>query len=359
MERNWIATPFLLLALGALLYLLFVLLAPYAAPVTWAAILAVVFNPVHRLLVRSMPRYPTLAAATTTLLVLALAVIPSLVLSGVVANEGAKGYRSLAAFVRDSPLESLDQWSTHPVVEPLWNWAKTRMAEGDVQPTSLALSGLRWVSDFVAERAATVARNVFAFFISMGIMTFTLFFALRDGPSMLRYLEESIPMDPADRSRIIERLRVTILAVVQGMTATAVVQGVLVTIGCWLAGVPYASVLGVAAGLLAFLPVGGAAIVWVPTVIGLVIAGSYGAAAFLALWGAALVSSVDNLLRPLMIGSQAELSTPMLFFGILGGLQAFGFIGLFVGPVILAACACLVTIYRERVLAIPPPAAAG
>ena len=113
-------------------------------------------------------------------------------------------------------------------------------------------------------------------------------------------------------------------------------------------GLPFPLLLGTSAGLLAFLPVGGAALVWMPTVVVLVLLGSWVSAAILAVWCLLVVSSVDNLLRPLLIGAGAQLSTPVLFFGILGGLQAFGFIGLFVGPAVLAALASLLAIYRER-----------
>jgi predicted PurR-regulated permease PerM len=108
--------------------------------------------------------------------------------------------------------------------------------------------------------------------------------------------------------------------------------------------------LGTAAFFLAFLPVGGAALVWIPTVIGLIAAGDWLRALIFGIYSMLVVSSVDNLIRPIVIGSQAQLSTPILFFGILGGLQAYGFIGLFLGPAILATFAVLVGLYRERFL---------
>jgi predicted PurR-regulated permease PerM len=108
--------------------------------------------------------------------------------------------------------------------------------------------------------------------------------------------------------------------------------------------------LGTAGGFLAFLPVGGAALVWAPTVAGLWVAGELTRGLILLVWGALIVSGIDNVVKPVLIGSRAHLSTPMLFFGIIGGLQAYGLIGLFLGPSVLAAFSCLMGIYREQYL---------
>lgn len=351
MRRERMATGFLLLSLSGLIYLLAKILLPYATPIAWAVILAVVSYPGYRFLLRLMPGYPTLAAGITTLTVFGVVVIPTLLLSSVVAREAVLGYHRLADFVQNHGWDLLNDAGQHWLIAPVREWFAERMAGQETDPAAIFLSDARWASDFVAARAATVARNIFSFFIGLGIMTFSLFFALRDGATMLAYAIESLPMERSDRDRVVERLETTVLAVVQGLTITSLVQGTAVGFGLWMVGVPFPLMLGAAAFVLSFLPVGGAAVVWAPAAIGLAITGEYTSAAILAVWGMVLVSSVDNLLRPMVIGSQTELSTPVLFFGILGGLQAFGFIGLFLGPVVLAVFACLLSIYRERFLA--------
>ena len=349
-RRETVASAFIFVALGCLLYLLGLILLPYVKPIAWAGVLAAVFYPVYRVLLRAMPGWPSTVAALMTTLVFVLAVVPTLLLTGVVASEAVEGYQRLAAFARESGAEQLNALAAHWLVAPVWDWAKDRMAEGDADPTSFLLSGGRWLSENLARQAASVAANAFGFLLAIGIMGFSLFFAFRDGEEMVANLENALPMAPADRRRLFERLQVTTLAVVQGLAVTAFVQGCLVAIGAWIAGVPFATLLGVFAFLLAFLPVGGAAFVWVPVTVGLFLSGQYWQGTFFSVWGVVLISSMDNILRPLLIGANAQLSTPMLFFGILGGLQAFGFLGLFVGPAVLAAFSCFAAIYRERFL---------
>jgi len=350
--RDNVPTAFLLLALLALVALLVRLIAPYATPLAWACVLAAVFHPAYRVLLRTMPRWPGTCAGIMTLAVFALAVVPSLVLSGVVAQQAINAYQSMAEFVTANRVQVLDDVSHYWVVQPVWAWVQDRLAGADAEPTTLALSGLRWLSELVASHAADVARNVFGFFVGIGILLFALFFAFRDGAASLEYLEESLPMATRDRRRVFERLQTTLLAVVQGLAATALVQAVLVGIGLWATGVPFALLLGVLSFGLAFIPVGGTALVWLPAAIGLFIVGDWVRATFLLVWGTLVVASVDNLLRPFLIGGQAKLPTPLLFVGILGGLDTFGLVGLFVGPAVLAAFLSLLTIYRERLLSL-------
>ncbi len=350
MTREQLASAFLLLALAGLLYLAGLLLAPYAQPIAWALVLAVVFHPPYRLLLGAAPGYPGLVAAALTALVVAVVVVPGLLLSGVLAAEAANGYERVAELIASGRLPDLRALGAHPLIAPALEWVGNRAGAGAIEPGAIVLAGLKWLSEFVGSRAAEIARNVVAFFVGMAIMIFTLFFALRDGTRMVERVGRTLPMDESDRRRVMDRLQQTLIAVVQGLTVTAVVQGLLVGLALLVLGVPFPLLLGTAAGLLAFLPVGGAAFVWVPTVAVLAVLGSWMSAAILALWCLLVVSSVDNVLRPLMIGAGAQLSTPVLFFGILGGLQAFGFIGLFVGPAVLAALSSLLAIYRERYL---------
>ena len=353
MERERIVSAFLLLVLAALLYVAARLLLPYAAPIAWAVILAVVFHPAYALIHRVCPRPKSLAAALMTLLVVVAVVVPSLLLSGVLAREAVTGYQRLAELSASGQILDFDWLAQSWAIAPVWEWARERMSSGEVDPTGFLLSGVRWLSEFAARSAADIARNVLQFLVGLGIMVFTLFFAFRDGASMLVRLEGTLPMDDADRRLLTERLRQTILAVVQGLTVTAAAQGLLVGLGLWAVGVPFAVLLATAAAILAFLPIGGAALVWIPVVAGIALSGDFLRAAILGVWCLLIVSSVDNVIRPVVIGAQARLSTPILLFGILGGIQAFGIIGLFVGPTVLAALSCFVGIYRERFLRIP------
>ena len=348
--REDLVGGFTLLSLAGLLYVVIRLLLPFAEPILWATVLAVVFYPAYRLLLRATPRYPSLAAGIMTILILVAVVVPSLMMSGLLARQTVDGYRSLSAYVASGKLAHLNQATEHWIVAPLWSWVQERVALGEVSLANVVLAGARWGSEFAATNAAAFARNVFGFVVGLAIMLFTLFFAFRDGPTMIASIESAVPLAAADRQRVIERMRLTVLAVVQGMTITAAAQGFLLGLGVWLIGLPYAALLGTMGFALAFVP-GGVTLVWLPTAIAVLFAGNYGQAAALALYCMLIVGTVDNLIRPLVIGPQLQLSTPLLMFGILGGLKLYGIIGLFLGPAVLALFAVVLSIYRERMLA--------
>jgi predicted PurR-regulated permease PerM len=201
---------------------------------------------------------------------------------------------------------------------------------------------------FASTRATAVARNVAGFLVSFVIMLFTLFFLFRDGRRMHHMLRDLIPMDPRDQDAIVDRLYDTLTAVMRGMLGTAIAQGILTWVMLLALGVPYSAFLGVLAGFLSFIPLVGPAGVWVPCTIYLYASGAAGSALILLLYGGLVISMADNVLRPLLIGGQAQIPTIFLFFGILGGLQAFGFLGIFLGPVLLAIVVAFLKIYQDR-----------
>jgi len=177
---------------------------------------------------------------------------------------------------------------------------------------------------------------------------FTLFFLFRDGERMYRSLRDMIPMDPAHKDAIFSVLYQTLSAVTQGMVATAVAQGILTWVALWALDLPYTAFLGVAAGVLSLVPFVGAAGVWIPCTIYLAATGDFMRAIILLVYGSVVISMVDNILRPLLIGGQTRLPTLFLFFGILGGVQVYGVLGLFLGPVLLAIAMAFIRIYQEQ-----------
>ena len=146
----------------------------------------------------------------------------------------------------------------------MWSWVQERVAQGEVSLAKVVLAAARWGSEFAATNAAAFARNVLGFVVGLAIMLFTLFFAFRDGPAMIASIETAIPLAAPRAGRVIERMRQTVLAVVQGMTITAAAQGFLLGLGVWLVGLPYAALLGTMGFALAFVP-GGVSVVWLPT----------------------------------------------------------------------------------------------
>jgi predicted PurR-regulated permease PerM len=179
------------------------------------------------------------------------------------------------------------------------------------------------------------------------LMQFMLFFFIRDGESMATTTRELIPLSEVYKDRLFEHLAAVTRAMVYGTGLTALIQGTLVGLAFLFVGLPSPLVFGVIAALTALLPFGGTALVWLPAVIYLGVQGRYGAAIFMLVWGAVLVSLVDNIVRPMLVSGRAKVGTLTVFIGVLGGLAAFGAIGLFLGPVVLALIIALIRVVLE------------
>jgi predicted PurR-regulated permease PerM len=203
------------------------------------------------------------------------------------------------------------------------------------------------LSSFLVSQAADIAKNLAAFVVDFFLTTFALFFFFRDGARMLGAIRGFLPMEPEHKDMLLARLYETLSAVVQGTLAVAALQGVLLGLGLAVLGVPFAVLVGCAAAFSALLPVGATG-VWGPVAFYLAVSGSLWRAILLAAWGTLVIGVVDNLIRPLIIGERAEIPTLLLFFGILGGLQAYGLLGVFLAPVVIAMVVAFFRIYRER-----------
>jgi predicted PurR-regulated permease PerM len=157
-----------------------------------------------------------------------------------------------------------------------------------------------------------------------------------------------VPLAESHKAKFFARLDQTTLAVVAGMVITALTQGLLAGLAYWLLGVPFPLVFTALTALTAFIPLGGTALIWVPVSIYLFVVAPVWKGIVMLAWGIGVVTTVDNVLKPLLIGRGAQLPTLFLFFSILGGLAAYGFIGLFLGPILLAILMTAIEIYREE-----------
>ena len=217
-------------------------------------------------------------------------------------------------------------------------------------------TGIAWLSSvlpalsksvlsFAGNRILPLLSATWAFVVGFMIMLFVLFFALRDGRAMLEYLRHLSPLSRTAEDALLARIRDTTRAVVLGTGATAVAQGLASMIAFRAAGIP-ALFWGAVLGASSIVPVIGTALVWVPAVGYLLLVGKPMAALFVAGWCMVVVGSIDNFLRPLLMGERVGMSSMLVFFSILGGLQAFGPVGVLYGPLIFGLCAVCLYIYE-------------
>jgi len=332
-----------------LLYQLYLFLAAFFAPLLWAAILALTFYPLTAWLVRAFRGRRSLAAATLVLGVTVLAILPSFFLGSLLVREATGAYRRVQEAVQQGELLQLFERIRDSRLGGLWMRFTPIFSRLSIDLSDLLLRATNWVSDQIVGQATNLARNVLVSVVNFIIMLVALFFFFRDGEAIAARVRELLPMEPAHKDAIFARLYATLTAVVQSMVVTAATQGVLAGIGYWLiGGLAFSVFLGFLTALASFLPLAGPAFLWSSISVYLGLTGHLERAVGLALWGALAVSTADNWIKPLFIAGRANLPTFLLLIAILGGLQVYGFLGVFLGPVILAILFSFVEIYREE-----------
>ncbi len=332
-----------------LLYQIVLIFRPFLTPVLWAAIIARLAFPLNVRLTRLLRGRKLISAGLLTLVILIIAVIPIVYLTFVLVDETGAAYTSFSEWVHSGGVNRVTQsLSRLPIIGGNVQEVVGRAVVGGNLEGSL-LEGGKTVSMFLLAHAAGVAKNAFDFTVAFLVMIFTLFFFFKDGDRLYRGLYGLIPLSETHKEKFFSRLDRTMTAVVQGTIFTSIAQGILAGIAYWFLGVPFPMVLAALSALLALLPYGGTALIWVPVAAYLFWAGVIWKAVAMALWGSIVVVAIpDNFIKPLLIGHGAQLPTLFLFFSILGGLAAYGFVGLVLGPILLAIVIAAIEIYQEE-----------
>src|SRR4051812_25439553 len=331
-------------------YLLMLVLQPFAGSMAWAIFLAFILHPFHVWLTRRLKNRPGTSAGIITGLTPFALLTPLTLLGVAFANQA----RALIDYLRGRDLHwdntLLLEIEKYPVIGPVARFAREELQinAADVQEwlTRTAESSLSKVGSLGSGIVMGALGTLVGFFF----MLFLLFFFLRDGAVMFSRLKRLIPVPEEHREQLFNHLASVTRGVFYGTGLTAVVQGVLVGIGFAIAGLPSPVVFGVLAAMLALLPAGGAAIVWIPAVLFLAFTGQWPMTIFMLVWGM-IVSTSDNFLRPVLVSRYAPVSAFTVFVGVVGGIAAFGTIGIVVGPVFLALVAAILQYFDEKVIA--------
>jgi predicted PurR-regulated permease PerM len=321
---------------GALLaYLLWRILSPFLEPILWAAVLALILGPGHRWLVRRV-KNQNLAALLATILALLLVVVPAVLITLALISQGAHLYSLASSYLARHQVASVSDLVEMPAIRRLADRIATILPLTAEDLRGWAQTNLRTIAGRVGGFVSQLAVGVLGFLASFLIMLFTLFFLFRDGPGLWHKLVAAIPLERSRTSFLVHRLDSVLQAVLVGTLLTALLQGVLGGIGFAIFGLPSPVVFGAMMAVLSLLPVGGTAFVWLPAAVALLAQGSPVRGIGLAAWGLLIVGLADNWFKPMIISGRSDLNTLPVFFGVLGGLAAFGFVGLFLGPLVVA-----------------------
>jgi len=345
-RRKLLSITILALVTILLLFGVWVIVRPFTQILVAAVILTVSFYPMYEAIHRKITS-PSAAALACVLLLLVLILVPLTLLITTVAGEVRQVYSELQ---QQSAIQGGWPEYLEYLVERPTEWLSSRIGmeapklKATITQKAQVLAGslLRWSGSLFGNLTVTLGEILLTLFV--------MFFLFQWGDRVGDRLPTYVPVEPHRLEVMLQTMKTAIVANLYGMVAVAAVQGVLVGIGFVIAGLTSPVLWGLVAAFASLIPIVGTALVWVPAVLALIFAGSYGKAVFLAIYGVVVVGMSDNIVRPLVLRRGLEMNTLAIFVSLMGGVAAFGFVGLFAGPVIFTmAYVMLKMLHEERV----------
>lgn len=337
---------FALSVAAALGILLWQIARPFAGPLAWAAFMAFFLDPLNRRLRRRFRGNSGLAAGVLTILAPIVVLLPLSALSIEFVAQISALLHTLQDAATKFDIKSLADLQQFPWIARANLWLQAHSFFSAAQIHGWLFSGTREILQRAAHLGGTLFLGAVSSLVGIVLMLALLFYFLRDGDIMIARARGLIPLDEIRKDHLFTHLSHIARAIVFGTTLTALLQGLVLGVGFAIAGLPSPVVFGVVGALLAMLPLGGTALVWVPATLWLFIDGHWGFGIFMGVWGL-LLSGLDNFLKPMLISGRAPVSTLIVFVGVLGGIAAFGVIGIIAGPLILSLALALVVFAEE------------
>ncbi len=340
-----------LVATGAVVYLCLLILRPFFAVIGWSTVLAITCYPFHQRLVRRNGRVARSAFLTSTLMVLAV-LVPLVFIGGVAINQ----LLALRESVRQVSLDP--EGISRRVTSALLPLTQRLGLDPDAIVTYVSAHASEWFAG-VGQHTMSAAAGLGEAMLSFALIALTTFLLLRHSETLVATIHGLLPFERTRSEALLLRIRDVVHASMHGVVTIATIQGVLCGGMFWVLGIPAAALWGLVTVFASLVPFVGTAAVWVPGTLYLLSIGAWPKAIVLAAWGAAVVSSVDNVLRPRLVAGRVRLSGLAMFVAMLGGLQAFGALGIVLGPVVFATAVAILDVVREMQRAdVSGPAAA-
>jgi predicted PurR-regulated permease PerM len=348
MKREHVFITFIIFLTFLSIYLLYQILLPFLSSIIWAILLALVFYPIFQKLQRILKKREILSALIMTLLVFIVIVLPFTLLLASLASEVVDVYHRAEEMIRTGQLQAyLERAKEIPILK----WILARLSDhidfSQMDPLPLILKNLKQISNFIFTQTTILLKGFSTFIAGFFFTLLSLYYFFKDGSHLFGRLKEVVPLPSKERDLLIQRFKDMIDATIYGGILIALIQGLLGGFSFWALGLPSPVFWGTAMALLSFIPIGGTAFIWGPAGILLLIGGSILKGLILIGLGVFVISMVDNLLRPFFISTRTKIHPLLLFFAVLGGVQAFGLIGLVAGPLIATLFLTLIEIYIQ------------
>lgn len=303
---------------------------PFLAYIVLAGILTYILFPIYRFILEKT-KYPSLSSGLSVVLALVLMILPAVYFVSELVDQVSGAYHTLQA-------NSLQQVGNY----------LSGITNGRVDFEGILQSTLEQVRQSIVALAPNVLGSLSELLLGLFIMFFVMFYGFREGQTFILYLKKHLPLEKNLKDSLFDEMRTITQAVLYGQVLTAVIQGGLGGLALLVFGVPNALFWGAIMIIFAFLPVLGTPLIWVPAGVGLILDGNVTKGILLLAFGATVVMNIDNFLRPKLVSSRTNVHPVLILIGVLGGLRVFGFIGMLVGPLILAILVALIKFYEQN-----------
>jgi len=346
-------TAFVLLLVAAVTAFFLAVAWPFLKPLLLGALLAGLFHPLYRWITRLLGGRPSLGAAVTLVVLLVLGLGPISVFLGIVVQQ--------ALTVSDQAIPWLSQHLGAASTYNVHEWLVRRFPSlAEYMPSQEQLlqnvaTAAKTAGAFLVTFAASMTALTATFLLNLFVMLYAMFFFFRDGHTILERIFYYLPLNDEDETRMLARFTSITRATVKGTLVIGAIQGALAGVAFWVAGIDGAALWGTVMTILSIIPGIGAPLVWVPVVIVLFLNGQYLTATLLLVWCAAVVGTIDNFLRPVLVGRDAKMPDLLILIGTLGGLFLFGPIGFIIGPIICGLFLTVWDIYGATFKEVLPP----
>lgn len=328
-------------ALGITSIIFLYLIKPFFYPLFWAAVIAGIFYPIWKK-INAKIKYPNISSLLTILLVFVIICIPIAILSSLVLKESLNLYASISS--NEGPIVN--------TVNGVFGWIKnnpiTEKLNIDEQQVTAKLTEVATAAtNYVFTLAKNFTQNSLTFVVMFIFMLYTLFFFLRDGQRMLKRLRHLSPLGDEHENLMYKKFTSTARAVLKGTLIIGVVQGTLTGLLFYIVGIEGALIWAIITTLCSIIPGFGSYVIWVPAALIMFALGNIWQGVLIILVGALLISTIDNFLRPVLVGKDTQMHPLLILFSTLGGLVMFGISGFIIGPIITALLLSLWEIYEK------------
>jgi predicted PurR-regulated permease PerM len=344
--RHALEQGFLLLLVVAATLAFGWLIGPFVGAILWGVITAILFAPLHARLLAAMPRRRNFVALFVVLVIMALVIVPALLLAAALTSEASVAYARLQSGDIDLGQAFIEAERHLPDFAQRWlaTVGLTDFAAVQAKIGQSVASSFR----ILAGQAFNLGQSTLAFFLAMGVMLYLTFFLLRDGTALVARVERCLPLPIDQRRLLMARFVEVVRATIKGSIIVALLQGLIGGIVFSALGISGALLWGVAMAIFSLFPAIGTGLIWVPVTIYLLATGHVGQGLGLFACGFLIISSVDNVVRPILVGRDARMPDYVVLITTLGGFELMGFNGFVIGPVIAALFITIWEIFAKQ-----------